>query len=211
MQRAGEETALPAMYLGELMCLAFGLEEEMAAGLSQHRISVQPFVAKWKRLQEGRDEAYERFDLSAIETCLECRACADDCAPHLMDPGFDPHEVLEKIRDGRLEEALGDPRIWMCTECYECVERCFQNFGMLKALRTLKQLAIERGLAPKAVRSGLQAFHRSGMLTKAAKGPRQKLGLPDPPATGAKELRKLLSRRERDAPAQRELDLSGCE
>jgi heterodisulfide reductase subunit C len=199
------------LYLGELLGLAFGLEEQLKPGFDQHRISVAPFLAKWQKLREGRDEAYERFDLPTIETCLRCRACGDICAPHLTDPNFDPHALLEKVRDGHLEEAIADPHVWTCTECYECVERCFQNFGMLKALRELKQLSMERGTAPAAVKAGVEAFRKTGALTKAAKGPRQKLGLPEPPEGGVKELRKLLRDREKGEPTEPQvhLDLNG--
>ncbi len=192
MQRAGEDLHVPVLYLGELLALAFGLEEELRPGFKQHRISVEPFLEKWHATQAEKDEAYERFDLGAIERCLECRACSDICAPHLMDPRFDAHDLLEKVRDGKLEEAIADPSLWDCTECYECVERCFQNFGMLQALRKLKQLAVERGHAPEGLQSGLKAFHSTGQLTKAAQGPRKRLGLPETAKSGGRELKKLL-------------------
>jgi hypothetical protein len=63
---------------------------------------------------------------------------------------------------------------------------------MLEAMRALKRLAIERGVAPKAIQAGLDSFRKTGKLTKASKQQRQKLGLPDVSEAGVDELQAVL-------------------
>jgi len=63
---------------------------------------------------------------------------------------------------------------------------------MVEPMKALKRLAIAHGLAPKAIQSGLEAFRKTGRLTKPSKAQRQKLGLPDVSDSGAEELQAVL-------------------
>ena len=133
-----------------------------------------------------------RSDMAAVRKCLECRACTDICAAHRSDEGYSPFDLMQAISEGRVDEVLAHEHIWRCLECYECFERCFQRFGMVEPMKALKRLAIERGLAPKAIQASLDAFRTTGRLTKPSKAQRQKLGLPEVSDTGAGELQAVL-------------------
>jgi hypothetical protein len=65
---------------------------------------------------------------------------------------------------------------------------------MIEPMRALKRLAIERGLAPKAILSGLEAFKKTGKLTKPSKAQRQRLGLPEVSDSGVEELQAVLDK-----------------
>ncbi|MFQ6130944.1 MAG: 4Fe-4S dicluster domain-containing protein [Armatimonadota bacterium] len=136
-----------------------------------------------------------RFDRDLMKECLECRACADDCPLSAFRDDYDPHLLLELIREGRIEEALEMPQVWWCLECYTCYELCYMKYGMIEPLRELKAIAMERGLKPPQIDSTLKVFKSTGMLTKASAGQRKKLGLPDPPSVAIEELKTLLGGR----------------
>lgn len=62
MQREGEKLNMPVLYFTELLGLAMGFEPE-ELGMTSHRVDVEPFLEKWRRLSEpgeSRDEAVTR-------------------------------------------------------------------------------------------------------------------------------------------------------
>jgi len=190
-RRDGEQFDLPVATLTELMALAMGFSVG-ALALDMHRVPIEEKAKEWVARVGRAGGALEGVDMVALRKCLECRACQDICAAHRADEGYSPFRLMEAIAEGRLDEALEDEHLWRCLECYECAERCFQRFGMVEPMKALKRLALERGLAPKAVASGLESFRRTGKLTKPSKAQRQKLGLPNVPETGVEELQAVL-------------------
>jgi CoB--CoM heterodisulfide reductase subunit B len=193
-RRDGEQFNIPVAYLMELMALSMGIPVEDLA-LDMHRVPIEEPARQWVERARRVVGALEGVDMVALRKCLECRACEDVCAAHRTDEAYSPFQLMEAIVEGRIEEALQHPHVWHCLECYECRERCFQRFGMVEAMKALKHLAIERGLAPKAILSGLDSFRKTGRLTKPSKAQRQKLGLPDVPEAGVDELQAVLDTR----------------
>jgi Fe-S oxidoreductase len=191
MEREGHRYAVPVAVLSELMALAFGLPLD-DLGLDLHRIPVQPALEKWSGGARLRATVAERIDLDAMQACVDCQACTRDCRVHKLDENYQPWAIFQKVLDGDIDGAISDPSIFQCVECYECSELCYQRWGMLKGLRELKHLAIERGLAPEAVNAGIEAFRSAGVLTPASASRRARLGLPPAPKPASEELQKLL-------------------
>jgi heterodisulfide reductase subunit B len=191
MERQGHRYNVPVAYIMELICVAMGLDvSEM--GLDMHRIPIESALERFISGASDKRTIRSRFDIPAMERCLECQACSRNCAAMLNENAYSPYELMRSVVEGDLGEALKSEDVWRCLECYECKERCFQNFGMITAMRTLKELAIERGLAPTAVTAGIQAFEDSGLLTQPSASRRKKLGLPDSTKSGIEELRELV-------------------
>ncbi len=190
-RRDGEQFDTPVAYLMELMALSMGIPADELA-LDMHRVPIEERAHGWVEHAKKSVEVLEGLDMAAMRKCLECRACTDICAAHRVDEEYSPFELMEAIVEGRVDEVLDSEHIWHCLECYECQERCFQRFGMVEPMKALKTLAIERGYAPKAIAAGLDAFRKTGKLTKPSKAQRKKLGLPDVDTAGAKELSTVL-------------------
>lgn len=190
-RRDGEDLNIPVAYLMELMALALGMPYG-ELGLDMHRVPIEGPMQEWVARARRSADALQGVDMVALRKCLECRACRDICAAHGTDEGYSAFELMEAIAEGRTQEVLEHEHIWRCLECYECFERCFQRFGMVEPMKALKRLAVERGHVPKAIRSGLDAFRKTGKLTKASKAQRKKLGLPDVAEAGVEELQTVL-------------------
>ncbi|MBM3501576.1 MAG: hypothetical protein FJX74_23220 [Armatimonadetes bacterium] len=193
-RREGEQFDTPVAYLMELMALAMGLPLEDLA-LDMHRVPIEEPAKAWVARAAKVSAGLEGVDMVALRKCLECRACNDICAAHRSDEGYSAFDLMEAIAEGRVEEVLEHAHVWHCLECYECQERCFQRFGMIEPMKALKRLAVAQGLAPKAIQSGLEAFRKTGRLTKPSKAQRQKLGLPDVSDSGTDELQAVLDRK----------------
>lgn len=190
-RRQGDSFHIPVAYLGELMALAMGIPLTELA-LDMHRVPITEAATEWLQRAQRAAGRLHGVDMVALEKCLECRACQDLCAAHRADESYSSFDLMEAIAEGRTEEVLSDPRVWHCLECYECYERCFQRFGMIEAMRALKRAAIARGLAPKGITSGLEAFRKTGKLARPSKAQRSRLGLPEVAESVAEELSVIL-------------------
>lgn len=196
MQRQGEDLNIPVFFYPELVGLAYGLQpEEMGLGL--HRVNVEPFLKKWGIREEILRGVREDFDPDALERCLNCRACADDCPNALSSEGFQPHQLLEEVLAGRAEEVLARGDFWGCLECHTCSELCPQQFGMETVFTKLKSMAMEKGQTPSTVQQAVEIFEKTGRLGEPQKAQRKKLGLSDPPAGGVKQWKELVKKAEK--------------
>ncbi len=192
LQRAGEPVDVPVLYLSELLALAYGHAPD-EIGLGMHRVSVQPFLAKWAEREAGRALAEQSFDLSLLERCDACRACADDCPVAKIDPSFSPNELVTQVLAGELDAALEGGQAWKCLECYTCLELCPSRIGLAETLRALKEQGAASGRQPESLRQAFDAFSREGVLGTPRGSARTKLSLPALPEAGGEALRHMLA------------------
>ena len=192
MRETGSD-GLPVFYITELLALAMGFEPD-ELGLEMHRVSVAPFLAKWRARLEQRAVLADSFDLLALQICAGCHACDADCPVAKTNPEFVPSSVIGDLLAGDLEDLLARPDIWRCADCLTCYERCHSRIGMASVFEKLKRLAQAKGNAPAATESSYRTFLSTGLLGTARASARERLGLPQVPACGANELKRLLSR-----------------
>jgi heterodisulfide reductase subunit B len=195
--RAGARPPIPVFYYSELMALAMGHEPD-EIGLSMHRVSAEPFLAKWAEAQERRSEIAKEFSVPELQKCSDCRACEDDCPVTKVAGGFSPTGIIGEILSGDLEGVIERGDLWKCLECFTCYERCHSRLGMAEVFRKLKELANDQGQVPAAVQSAYEMFRSTGSLGEPRESARVKLGLAPLPTRGGDELEKILaSRKER--------------
>lgn len=192
LQRQNEPIDVPVLYLSELIALAYGHDPD-EIGLTMHRVDVTPFLEKWARRASDRDRLAADFDVALLSTCDSCRACKDDCPVCKVDPTFQPNEIIRELLEGRIEEVLAGSQIWKCLECYTCLEMCHSDIGMAETFRTLKELALKRGVAPESVSASYRTFIETGMLGKPKESARKKLGLAPLPQGGGDVIARLMS------------------
>jgi heterodisulfide reductase subunit C len=83
-----------------------------------------------------------------INVCYQCRKCASGCpVAYAMD--YTPVQVLHAVRLGLKDLALGSATIWLCSACETCVTRCPQDVDIVKAMDSLKAIALRAGVKPK--------------------------------------------------------------
>lgn len=197
LQRRGDRIHLPVLSYPELLGLAMGLSAE-ELGLEAHKVSVKPLLDSWEEKRRDLGTLDGAVDPADAERCYRCGACLSDCPVAQAEPSFDPNALVGLFVQGRIGELLEAGEFWRCLECHTCSELCPQRFGMERVFTALKHLAIQRRQLPGGVKIGLGMFVKTGRLGEPDLRARRKLGLEDPPATGAEELRRLLSSGEKE-------------
>jgi CoB--CoM heterodisulfide reductase subunit B len=190
MQKSGEKLNVPIIYYPEMLGLAMGFTPQ-ELGMDMHRIDAAEFLSKWDSRYNYLMKLREIFDLNAVRKCYECGACVNDCPVVKIIPEFDPNEIIGRLLSGELDAVIDSHNIWRCVDCYTCYELCPQKMGMNKIFDKLKHLALEKGKSPKGFAASIEMFRKDGRLGEPT-SVRKKLKLPEPPKSGAEELKKLL-------------------
>jgi heterodisulfide reductase subunit B/heterodisulfide reductase subunit C len=178
MVREGEEFRIPVLYLTELVGLCLGLSPE-TLGLAYHRTPVGPLLERWKQKKQEASLGEGMLDRDALQRCLECSACLNDCPVCLTQEDYRPNQLIEKLLAGDLASCLHHEKLWLCLECHRCSELCPQGYSWEKTLHILKQAATKEGLIPPSLREGADRFLKGGRLTEASSPARKRLGLPE--------------------------------
>ena len=190
MQKSGEKLNVPIIYYPEMLGLAMGfMPREL--GMDMHRIDAAEFLSKWDSRYNYLMKLREIFDLNAVRKCYECGACVNDCPVVKITPEFNPNEIIGRLLSSELDAVIDSHNIWRCVDCYTCYELCPQKMGMNKIFDKLKHLALEKGKSPKGFAASIEMFRKDGRLGEPT-SVRKKLKLPEPPKSGAEELKKLL-------------------
>ncbi len=191
MQKSGEKLNVPTLYYPELLGLAMGFTPAQL-GMEMHRIDAGEFMSKWNAKYNYLKMLRELFDLGSVRRCYECGACVNDCPVVKINPQFNPNEIIGRLLAGELEAVVESHNIWRCIDCYTCYELCPQKFGMNRIFDKLKHMALERGKGPSGYSASIEMFKNGGRLGEPT-SVRKKLKLPEPPRSGAEELKKLLN------------------
>jgi heterodisulfide reductase subunit B len=190
-QRRGIKVSMPILYLSELIGLALGFSAE-ELGITMHRSQTDSFFEKWNLASRVLAIIEEHFDLAALERCYQCRACSFDVCPVAKsDFNFVPYEIVGAVLEGRLDEVIEAGDFWKCLECNSCYEMCPQRASLWKTFGKLKNLSIERGKYPDAIKKGIDSFKKTGLLIRPNESQRKKLGLTNSIETDVDSLKKL--------------------
>ena len=55
--------------------------------------------------------------------CMKCGKCSASC-PAYDEMEFHPHQFVDMVENGRIEELINSKGIYTCLSCFACVERC---------------------------------------------------------------------------------------
>ena len=175
LKKSGFNFDIPVLYYSELLCIALGINIQEIMR-KYHRTDVNPFFAKVKMIRERNLQIQEHFNLSFLIKCFSCRACDDDCLLSKMTE-FSPNKIIGMILHGKINEAISDPSIWMCLDCYLCYELCPLGVGYIEIFTILRNLATERGHVTKGYESEFRSFYQKGIIGVISKSARKRVNL----------------------------------
>jgi heterodisulfide reductase subunit B len=131
---------------------------------------------------EFRRELAKKVEGNLASFCYQCGACVGDCPAATYSDAFNPRELMLKVLYGLGDELLGeDSVLWLCTNCYNCHERCPQEVKPVEVIISLKNMLADRGIYPGAAERIIKTFETTGRTTPggpAVDRQRERFGLP---------------------------------
>lgn len=74
--------------------------------------------------------------------CMKCGKCTASC-PAYDEMEFHPHQFVDMVENGRIEELMKSRGIYHCLSCFACVERCPRSVEPAKLIEAVR-LAVLR-------------------------------------------------------------------
>ena len=75
--------------------------------------------------------------------CMRCGKCTASCPAYdAMD--FHPHQFVDMVETGRIDELMASKGIYTCLSCFACVERCPRNVEPAKLVEAIRLVAIRQ-------------------------------------------------------------------
>jgi heterodisulfide reductase subunit C len=126
--------------------------------------------------------------------CIQCGICSSSC-PFSEDLKVKPHELIRMILHGMREEALSSKKIWVCTTCYMCAERCPHAVETGNVMMALANIAAKEKGVPNELRKIGKTLLSEGRVLKISRmrlKERKRLELPNIPDPNTDDITKLL-------------------
>lgn len=75
--------------------------------------------------------------------CMKCGKCTASC-PAYDEMEYHPHQFVDMVENGRIEELMASRGIYMCLSCFACVERCPRNVEPAKLIEAVRLAVIRQ-------------------------------------------------------------------
>lgn len=93
-------------------------------------------------LKENLTEQVVRIAGVNPRKCMKCGKCSAAC-PAYEDMDFHPHQFVDMIQSGRVEELMNSRGIYNCLSCFACLERCPRSVEPSRLIEAVR-LAVVR-------------------------------------------------------------------
>jgi heterodisulfide reductase subunit C len=141
-------------------------------------------------------KALDLYDKEEFYRCLQCAVCTGSCPTARVIEGFNPREIiLRYILYGEQEEVLADEKLWCCTTCHTCQERCPHEIAISGLLTHIMNLAARGGNLPRPLKENIKLMAETGWSVRATSHSdriREQLGLKPLRRPNAAEIRSIL-------------------
>jgi len=175
-----ENLGLPIFYFTQLLGLAMGIKPEELGLPIHYELGLgneKELVQKLFTTEPDNTVFNDEVTREQLEICSRCGACTDDCSTAMTTSLYHPEELVSMVLEGRVDEVLKREDIWFCMNCHECIEKCPQNFGMVKFIVRLKNLAHTKGISPEVIKHRIEELKKSGFSFPPDTECRDELGL----------------------------------
>lgn len=75
--------------------------------------------------------------------CMKCGKCSASC-PAYDEMEYHPHQFVDMVESGRVEELMSSRGIYLCLSCFACVERCPRNVEPAKLIEAVRLAAVRK-------------------------------------------------------------------
>lgn len=75
--------------------------------------------------------------------CMKCGKCTASC-PAYDEMEFHPHQFVDMVENGRIDELMASRGIYMCLSCFACVERCPRSVEPAKLIEAVRVAVLRR-------------------------------------------------------------------
>ena len=99
-----------------------------------------------------------------ILVCFQCGVCTSSCPLRLISPEYNPRRIVKEAVLGMKDLVLSSDFIWFCADCNACTERCPQGVNPSEVMKAIKNIAVEEGIAPPAVKKIVENIEEHGRL-----------------------------------------------
>lgn len=141
-------------------------------------------------------KALDLYDKEEFYRCLQCAICTGSCPVARVIEGFNPREIiLRYMLYGEQEEVLADEKLWCCTTCHACQERCPHEITISGLLTHIMNLAARGGNLPRPLKENIKLMAETGWSVRATSHSdriREQLGLKPLKRPDTAEIRSIL-------------------
>ena len=75
--------------------------------------------------------------------CMRCGKCSGTC-PSYDEMEYHPHQFVDMVENGRIDELMASRGIYMCLSCFACVERCPRSVEPAKLIEAVRLAVIRQ-------------------------------------------------------------------
>jgi len=129
--------------------------------------------------------------------CYQCGSCAGGCPVGKITDSYRPRQIIRMALLGLRDEVLSSDSIWLCASCYTCQERCPQGVEIADLMLVIRNMAADKGYAPKTFVDQASSLIENGRIVKISdltERRRSTLGLPSVPPTSVETVKKIAAK-----------------
>lgn len=75
--------------------------------------------------------------------CMKCGKCTASC-PAYDEMEYHPHQFVDMVETGRIDELMQSRGIYRCLSCFACVERCPRSVEPAKLIEAVRLAVIRQ-------------------------------------------------------------------
>lgn len=75
--------------------------------------------------------------------CMVCGKCSGTC-PNYDSMEYHPHQFVQMVENGEIEELLKSKSIYACLSCFACLERCPRQVEPAKLIEAVRLAVIRQ-------------------------------------------------------------------
>ena len=124
---------------------------------------------------------WELFNKEDLFECYQCARCTGSCPAAMVLKSYGPRETLLRCLNLGQEAVINDERVWYCTTCQVCEDRCPQEINISELLTAIFNLAAQRGNLPEKIKFSVDMIAKTGrslIVNEKVMKDRKKLALP---------------------------------